>query len=211
MKYLEIQSNFFSSVSEITNHYYKYKFEKYIKTKFNILDYGCGSGQLLNLIECKFKIGVEKNNQSLKKVRNKKINCVKKLQNLNNNIKFDTIFALSVIDHLTDPVLLIKKLKNKLKKDGQIVIIVRHDSKNQNQKNCSYKEHLFSWSLLSFNNLLNSVGLKTFDEGVIKMTLPPGFNFLKKILTVKYILIISKIYYYLNFRDRRFYFVCRKK
>ena len=34
-----------------------------------------------------------------------------KVPNLNNNIKFDTIFALSVIDHLTDPVLLIKKLK----------------------------------------------------------------------------------------------------
>ena len=211
MKNLKIQSNFFSSVSEITNLYYKYKFNKYIKTKFNILDFGCGSGELLDLIKCKFKIGVEKNNLSLKKVRIKKINCVNKLENLSKKIKFDTIFALSVIDHLDDPVLLIKKLKNKLKRGGQIIIIIRHDSKNQNLKNSSYKEHLYSWSLLSFNNLLNSIGLKTLDEGVVKMTLPPGFNFFKKILNVRYILIISKIYYYLNFRDRRFYFICKKK
>ena len=211
MKNQKIQSNFFSSVSEITNLYYKYKFNKYIKTKFNILDFGCGSGELLDLIKCKFKIGVEKNNLSLKKVRSKKINCVNKLENLSKKIKFDTIFALSVIDHLDDPVLLIKKLKNKLKRGGQIIIIIRHDSKNQNLKNSSYKEHLYSWSLLSFNNLLNSIGLKTLDEGVVKMTLPPGFNFFKKILNVRYILIISKIYYYLNFRDRRFYFICKKK
>jgi SAM-dependent methyltransferase len=211
MKNLKIQSNFFSSVSEITNLYYKNKFNKYIKTKFNILDFGCGSGEFLDLIKCKFKIGVEKNNLSLKKVRNKKINCVNKLENLNKKIKFDTIFALSVIDHLDDPALFIKKLKNKLKRSGQIIIIIRHDSKDQNLKNSSYKEHLYSWSLLSFNNLLNSIGLKTLDEGVVKMTLPPGFNFLKKILNVRYILIISKIYYYLNFKDRRFYFVCKKK
>ena len=211
MKHLRIQSNFFSSVSEITNLYYKRKFDKYINSKFSILDFGCGSGELLDLIKCRFKIGVEKNNLSLKKVRGKKINCVSKLDNLNNKIKFDTIFALSVIDHLNDPILLIKKLKNKLKNNGQIIIIVRHDSKNQNLRNSSYKEHLYSWSLLSFNNLLNSIGLKTLDEGVVKMTLPPGFNFFKKILNVRCILIISKVYYYLNFRDRRFYFVCKKK
>ncbi len=211
MKNLKIQSNFFSSVSEITNLYYKYKFSKYIKTRFNILDFGCGSGELLSLIECKFKIGVEKNNLSLKKVRGKKINCVNKLENLNDKIEFDTIFALSVIDHLTDPIKLIKELKNKLKKGGQIIIIIRHDSKNQNFKNSFYKEHLYSWSLLSFNNLLNNVGLRSLDEGVVKMTLPPGFNFLKKIISIKTILFISRIYYYLNFRDRRFYFICRKK
>ena len=211
MKHLKLQSNYFSSVSEITNLYYEYKFSKYIKTRFNILDFGCGSGELLSLIECKFKIGVEKNNLSLKKVREKKINCVNKLENLNNKIKFDTIFALSVVDHLTDPIKLIKKLKNKLKKSGQIIIIIRHDSKNQNFKNSFYKEHLYSWSLLSFNNLLNNVGLRSLDEGVVKMTLPPGFNFLKKIISIKTILFISRIYYYLNFRDRRFYFICRKK
>ena len=211
MKHLKLQSNYFSSVSEITNLYYEYKFSKYIKTRFNILDFGCGSGELLSLIECKFKIGVEKNNLSLKKVRGKKINCVNKLENLNDKIEFDTIFALSVIDHLTDPIKLIKELKNKLKKGGQIIIIIRHDSKNQNFKNSFYKEHLYSWSLLSFNNLLNNVGLRSLDEGVVKMTLPPGFNFLKKIISNKTILFISRIYYYLNFRDRRFYFICRKK
>jgi SAM-dependent methyltransferase len=203
-------SNFFSSVSEITNLYYKNIFKKYINKKFNILDFGCGSGEFLQLIDCNYKIGVEINKFSQKKIRNKKILFVSNLESLPRAIKFNTIFALSVIDHLQNPILYIKKLASKLKKNGHLIIIVRHDSKNQNKYNSSYKRHLYSWSLLSFNNLLDSIGLKSTEEGSIKITLPPRFIFLKKIFGIKIILFLSSIYFYLNYKDRRFYFVCKK-
>jgi len=203
-------SSYFSSVSEITNLYYKNKFKKYINNKFNILDFGCGSGEFLKLIECKYKVGIEINKFSQKKLKTRKIPFVSRIEHVQKKIKFDTIFALSVVDHLTDPISFIKKLSNKLKKSGKMIIIVRHDHKKQSQKNSFYKEHLYSWSLLSFGNLLNSVGLKSMEEGVIKITLPPSFLFLNKILGIKILLIISRIYFYFNFSDRRFYFVCKK-
>jgi SAM-dependent methyltransferase len=209
MKNQKKLSKFFTSVSEVTNLYYRKKFNKYINRQFNILDFGCGSGELLELIQCKYKIGVEINKISQNKLKKKKIIFVSKLNDIQK--KFDTIFALSVIDHLQDPIYFIKKLANKLKKNGQLIIIIRHDSKNQNQMNSSYRSHLYSWSLLSFNNLLNSIKLESFDHGIVKMTLPPGFIFLKKLFSTKHILFLSKLYYYFNFKDRRFYFVCKKK
>jgi SAM-dependent methyltransferase len=209
MKNQKKLSKFFTSVSEVTNLYYRKKFNKYINRQFNILDFGCGSGELLELIQCKYKIGVEINKISQNKLKKKKIIFVSKLNDIQK--KFDTIFALSVIDHLQDPIYFIKKLANKLKKNGQLIIIIRHDSKNQNQMNSSYRSHLYSWSLLSFNNLLNSIKLKSFDHGIVKMTLPPGFIFLKKLFSTKHMLFLSKLYYYFNFKDRRFYFVCKKK
>jgi SAM-dependent methyltransferase len=204
------ESSFFSSVSEATNLYYQDKFKKYINAKFYILDFGCGSGEFLKLIKCKYKVGIEINKFTQKKLKKKKLLFFSKIEHIQKNIKFDTIFALSVLDHLKDPISFIKKLSNKLKKDGIIIIIIRHDHKKQSQKNSFYRKHLYSWSLLSFNNLLNSVGLKSIEDGVVKMTLPPLFNFFKKILGIKILLLLSRIYFYFNFNDRRFYFICKK-
>ena len=38
-----------------------YKFQDYIKPKYNIIDFGCGGGYLLKNIKCKNKIGIEVN------------------------------------------------------------------------------------------------------------------------------------------------------
>ena len=204
-------SNYFSSVSLITNTYYKKFFSKYIDKKFKILDFGCGSGELLDLIDCKFKIGVEINKYSQKILKNKNLMFVDKLEKIDKKIKFDTIFCLSVLDHLDDPLSTLKKIKDRLKKNGKLIVIIRNDSRRQNIKNSIYKNHLYSWSLLSFNNLINNIGIKSIDEGMLRFTLPPRFNFLNKNLKKKTILFLSKIYFYINFRDIRFYFICQKK
>ena len=210
MENLKDKNNFFSSVSEITNVFYKNKFQKYINKNFKILDFGCGSGELLNLINCKYKIGVEINKFSQKKLKKKKLNFVSYIDKIK-GVKFDTIFALSVIDHIEYPTIFLKKLKSKLKKNGHLIVIIRYDGKNQNLQNSFYKEHLYSWSKLSFSNLISKVGLKVYRTGNIKITLPPKFYFLKQYFGIKFILTLSKIYYYFNFKDKRFYFICKKK
>jgi SAM-dependent methyltransferase len=202
-------SNFFSSVSEVTNCYYINIFKKYINQNYNILDFGCGDGKFLELIKCKYKAGIEINKFSQQKLKKKKLIYFDKLEKTKKN--FNTIFALSVIDHLDNPILFLKKLAKKLKRNGLLIIIIRHDDKNQKSENSSYKNHLYSWSLLSFNNLVNKINLSIIEEGAIKMTLPPKFKFLKKFLGTNIILILSKIYFYFNFKDRRFYFICKKE
>ena len=72
MKNQKKLSEFFTSVSEITNIYYEKKFRKYINKKFNILDFGCGNGQLLKLVKCRYKIGIEINKSSQVKIKKKK-------------------------------------------------------------------------------------------------------------------------------------------
>ena len=202
-------SIFFSKVSKISNIYYKNFFSKHIQKRFHILDFGCGSGELLTYIDCKSKFGVEINRYSQKKLKKNKIKFTQNLKSIKK--KFDLIFALSVIDHVKNPHEIIKQLTSKLKKGGKLIIVIRQDSKNQKPINSSYKEHLFSWSLLSFNNFLNiRKDIRVVDYGILKFTIIPFFNFFQKFLKINLIIFLSKIYYYFNLKDRRLFFIIKK-
>jgi SAM-dependent methyltransferase len=209
MKKQKKLSIFFSSVSKISNIYYEKIFSKYIKKEFHVLDFGCGTGELLKYLNCKYKLGVEINKYSQSYLKKNKINFTNNLKSVKK--KFDVVFALSVIDHLKNPNDTIKQLVAKLKKNGKLIIIIRQDSKNQKPINSSYKEHLYSWSLLSFSNLINTQDqIKLIDSGILKFTLVPFFNFFKNFLSNRKIIFLSKIYYYLNFKDRRLFFIIKK-
>lgn len=202
-------STYFKEVSNITSEYYFEIFKHLLKKKFKILDFGCGVGSLLQKFDTKEKIGIEINKFSIKELNNNKIKNFNNLRYVKNNY-FNLIFALSVIDHLENPIKTLKELKKKLKKGGKLIIIIRQDSFNQNKLNSSYNEHLYSWSPLSFSKILENLGLILIKYEYLKFTLPPKFNFLKKLFSVKMIILMSKIYYWFNFKDKRIIFICKK-
>lgn len=203
-------STYFKEVSNITNQYYFEVFQNLLKKKFRVLDFGCGAGVLLHKFDIKEKIGVENNKFSIKELNKNKIKNFNTLKHVKNNY-FDLIFALSVIDHLENPIETIRELKKKLKKNGKLIILIRQDSFNQNEFNSSYNEHLYSWSPLSFSKILKNEHLSIIKYNYLKFTLPPKFNFFKKIFGTRMTILISKIYYQFNFKDRRIVFICKNK
>lgn len=205
----KILSKYFSSVSKITNIYYYRFFEKFIKQNSDILDFGCGTGEFLDIINSKKKIGIEINPYSILSLKKKKILFYKNLNKLKKR-KFDLIFALSVLDHLENPIEILRNFKKHLKKDGRLILIIRQDSFNQNLSNSKYKENLYSWSALSFSNILLRLDYKIIKYDFLKFTLIPFFQFFSKILSMNQIIYLSKFYYFLNFKDRRIFFICKK-
>ena len=82
----------------------------------------------------KKKIGIEINPYSILSLKKKKILFYKNLNKLKNK-KFDLIFALSVLDHLENPIEILRNFKKHLKKDGRLILIIRQDSFSQNLSN----------------------------------------------------------------------------
>src|SRR3989339_1181847 len=100
------------------------QWSKIIKNK-TVLDFGCGAGGFLKLIfpVTKKVYGVELDD--ITRFYNKKIKVEKQIEDF--DIKFDIITLFHVLEHIKDPIELLKKLKKYLNFGGKIIIEVPND------------------------------------------------------------------------------------
>ncbi len=100
------------------------KIIRHIRGK-NILDVGCGNAKLVEMIPSNiYYLGIDKNPPNKKTFKK---NNIRFLQiNLEKNFsldgKFDTIILAAVLEHLKDPLIVVKKLLLNLNKNGKIII-----------------------------------------------------------------------------------------
>lgn len=102
---------------------------KYVKGP-KVLEMGVGAGTYTNKIIDKFGISyvVDGSNKLLEKqksiYKNDLVIYNSYFEEFKSDLKFDTILATNVLEHVDDPVLVLKNMKNCLNEDGEILIIV---------------------------------------------------------------------------------------
>jgi len=96
----------------------------YIQNK-DLLDFGCGAGgYLLKAKEiAKSVTGIELEREKRDYLRNQGITCLKNVEILQHE-KYDVITLFHVLEHLADPIDMLKKLGNHLSADGKMIIEV---------------------------------------------------------------------------------------
>lgn len=95
----------------------------------NVLDVGCGDGSLTGQIAEKFEfvVGID---PSPKKIaiaerNNSNVEFVSSmLEDYKTNIRFSSIIMVNILEHVDDPVIFLKKAKDMLTENGQILIFV---------------------------------------------------------------------------------------
>ncbi len=154
-------------------------FKKYI-TKKEVCDFGCGNGSFLKLINkhSKYACGVELYEEYIRDLKSKELDIFNDIKM--SKKKFDTIFLFHVLEHLTDPIQELKKLKKFLKKNGSIIIEVPHGN-DFLLRNC---DKFRKFSLWSEHLILHT------EKSLIKFLKKSGYNKIK----VKYF----QRYNYLN-------------
>ena len=108
IKYVSSQN----SVAKDNIPTYKNIFNPHVTNDMTVLDYGCGSGVLLSVINCKYKIGVDINENALNQAKLLGINEVhKNLSNLKEN-SIDLIISNSALEHVPNPHQVLSELYN---------------------------------------------------------------------------------------------------
>ncbi len=112
--------------------YENFKFFKKNLKKKKVLDIGCGWGQCILYLKSRGLdcYGLDSADDAIEYCKKKKLKAeISNLDKLDvfGNIKFDFVIMNNVLEHLRDPVSIIKKIKKILKKNGILFIEVPND------------------------------------------------------------------------------------
>jgi len=144
------------------------QFNKHVFKK-DILDFGCGLGKFLNYSKNAKSLNaveIRKNCINFIKDNFKRINIKENIKNF--KIKFDIITMFHTLEHIPKQVEILKILKNKIKKNGTIIIEVPHandfllniDSMKEFKNFTFWSEHLILHTEQSLKKILQKTGFK---------------------------------------------------
>ncbi len=134
----------------------------YIKPEWDLLDFGCGTGDILARIDCRSKLGVEINPPSVACARENGLNVVDSLAEAGDG-SVDAALAYHSLEHVDHPAGILAEMRRALRASGRLIIVVPAEPPASRAFDHWYddpNQHLFSWTPLSLGNLVTSVGFE---------------------------------------------------
>ncbi len=164
------------------------EYSQYIAGK-SVCDFGCGKGIFLRNITniSKDTLGVEIQTSHLNSMKESNIECTSDLSLISNN-SFDTICCFHVLEHLPDPIKILRLMKSKLKENGTLLVEVPHAKALLLRKEYECKkfkefslwsQHLILHTRESLSAMLRDSGFQSvIIEGVQRYPLSNHFHWM---------------------------------
>ena len=158
-----------------------------VKKNKKILEIGSGYGLFLDGMKKKDYdiIGIEiskERREISKKITKAKILNVNILDEKLNLPKVDIIVLFHVLEHISDPVIFLKKLKKLLKNNGTIVVEVPNHNDHQLKSNKKYREfywqraHIHYFTPKIFQKVLEESGFTVEIKGIQRYSIENFFH-----------------------------------
>jgi SAM-dependent methyltransferase len=164
-------------------------FAPHCSTSTDVVDFGCGDGTILRYVSAKSKTGVELNPACHAEIAHHNqseqipIQVVPTLHDLESSL-FDVAISNHCLEHVPSPQDSLKEIHRVLRPGGKLVIVVPFDdwraTKNSKWRPDDADQHLFTWSPLSFGNLIASAGFQIDSVDLKTQAWSPKFFFLKE-------------------------------
>lgn len=170
----------------------RFKFDKYINSNHSVIEFGCGGGYLLKNLNCKNKIGIEINSAAIEMAKKNNIVTITDIA-LVSDCWADVIISNHALEHVENPIIILKELYKKLKKKGTIIFVVPQEFKNKYAEN-DINQHLYTWTPLNLGNLFKTAGFKIIVAYTLKHKWPPFYLHIYNLFGKKIFNFLSYLY-----------------
>lgn len=126
-----------------------------------ILDYGCGLGQATAAIKNTYGYDASKQAQELATAKGLKV--FKKCEEIPVNF-FDIVICRHVLEHLPDPLEILKSFGRYLKPEGMLILVLPREFHKNVPAQADDHMHLYAWNFRAINNLLSVAGLRVIQN-----------------------------------------------
>ena len=131
------------------------------KPSATILDFGCGTGGILERLDCADRIGIEIGEAAAQVARDKGITVHPDLSRVADH-SVDTVISFHALEHVETPATILRELARVAKPGAHIRLIVPGENprdRRQAEWRPNRDMHLFTWTPLLFGNLAQIAGL----------------------------------------------------
>jgi ubiquinone/menaquinone biosynthesis C-methylase UbiE len=156
----------------------KFKFEAEIQPTDTVLDFGCGGGYLLSNLQCAKKVGVEINPHARAIAANALTETYGSIYDVSDNY-VDRIISNHALEHVDNPMLILRELYRVLKPGGKITIVLpceQYGERGFVYSPNDINNHLYTWCPMTFGNLCNAVGFRVVESKAFQHQWIPTFK-----------------------------------
>lgn len=136
-----------------------------------VLDFGCGTGGVLEKLNCGHRIGVEIGESAAAIAKTRGIEVHKDLTEIPNH-SVDAIISFHALEHVEDPVAILRELLRVAKPNASVRLIVPGENpldRRQAEWRPNRDMHLFTWTPLNFGNLAKISGFNDIQTCIRPM------------------------------------------
>lgn len=188
----------------------EFKFSPYVKPDDVVLDFGCGGGFLLQVLNAKRKIGVEINPVAREEAGRRGIEVHGSLADVASGT-VDTVISNHALEHVEDPMSTVREFRRVLKPGGVAVIVTPYDTAGEPFRLDDRDFHLFGWSPANLGNLMRAAGFNVLEVAEIKHRWPPKWNVILDRFGISVFHLVCRAYARLRGGRTQIRVVCRSE
>jgi SAM-dependent methyltransferase len=134
-------------------------YQRFVRDTDTVLDFACGSGELLSLLRAQTKVGVEINPMAVAAARARGIQVYERIEEVP-TATLDVVISNHGLEHTLRPFDVLKELHRTVRVGGRLVLYVPADSWWR-QPRAGVRDpnhHLYTWTPVLLSNLLEEAG-----------------------------------------------------
>jgi SAM-dependent methyltransferase len=143
-------------------------FAPYVNPTDALVDFGCGTGDLLALLEARSKVGVEVSDVSRARAAGRGLSVVPRSEDLERD-SADVVVSNHALEHTLQPYLELRALHRVLRPGGTLVLCLPIDDwrVQRRPRTPDRDNHLYGWTPRLLNNLLVEAGFSVRETRVV--------------------------------------------